>query len=133
MLVRNLEQQLRLAPLSMPLTLVELSVLNQVDHGIDRPSLLARALQLDPARVTHLTDHLVALGCLERLADLDDRRSWLLSVTEGGDRSLAEGRRVVAEIMNALLDQLLVEERTGLEVGLLGIRRILDTTVVARR
>ena len=124
-LVRALDQQLRAATGPDPLTTTELGVLGQIDHGVDLPSLLARTLRLDPARVTHVADRLVARGYIVRAVDPRDRRCWRLHLTPLGRQRLEEGRADVRTAMEALLDGLTEEERTGLLRGLEGVRRLV--------
>ena len=119
------DQQLRAATGPDPLTTTELGVLGQMDHGVDLPSLLARTLRLDPARVTHVADRLVARGYIKRAVDPRDRRCWRLHLTPLGRQRLEEGRADVRAAMEALLGGLTEEERTGLLRGLEGVRRLL--------
>jgi MarR family transcriptional regulator for hemolysin len=117
-LSRTLDQRLRHASAD-DLSIIELSVLGQIERGIDLPSAVARVLQLDPARVTRITDRLVMLGYIEREADLGDRRRCHLRLTDAGRAELSTA---VAELLAGLSD----EERTGLMRGLESIRRVLD-------
>ncbi|HKC76615.1 MAG TPA: MarR family transcriptional regulator [Chloroflexota bacterium] len=126
-LVRTLDQQLRAATGPDSLTTTELGVLGQIDHGVDLPSLLARTLRLDPARVTHVADRLVARGYIVRAVDPRDRRCWRLHLTPLGRQRLEEGRADVRAAMEALLGGLTEEERTGLLRGLEGVRRLVAT------
>jgi DNA-binding MarR family transcriptional regulator len=125
-LVRLLEQQARYHPDDEPLTLTELGVLGQIDRGQALPSLIARSLALDPARVTRITDHLHGLGYIEREADPDDRRRCPLRITESGAARLARGRLYFRDAMAAILQGLTEEERAGLSVGTDGLARVLD-------
>lgn len=126
LLVRAMDQQLRAATSPDTLSLAELSVLGQVDRGVDLPSQVARALRMDPARVTHVVDRLVAHGSLTRAVDPEDRRRWRLRLTERGSQSLSDGRADMRAAMERLLDGLTPEEREGLEQGIAGVRRVLD-------
>ena len=124
-LVRTLDQRLRAATGPDPLTTTELGVLGQIDHGVDLPSLLARALRLDPARVTHVADRLVARGYIAREVDPKDRRCWRLRLTPLGRQRLEEGRADVRAAMEVLLGGLTEEERAGFLRGLEGVRRLV--------
>lgn len=126
LLVRALDQRVRSAQAEDALSLGELGVLGQVMRGIDLPSQVARALRLDPARVTHLVDRLVARQVLTRSLDPRDRRCWRLRITDQGARLLDEGRTTVRSAMEGLLDGLTEDERAGLTLGLAGARRVLD-------
>lgn len=79
--VRTLEQKLRTVAGSDALSLTDIGVLVQIENGVDLPSQVARALRLDPARVTHVTDRLVEYGLIERGIDPRDRRCWRLNLT----------------------------------------------------
>ena len=124
-LVRALDQQLRAATGPDSLTTTELGVLGQIDHSVDLPSLLARTLRLDPARVTHVADRLVARGYIAREVDPKDRRCWRLRLTPLGRQRLEEGRADVRAVMEVLLGGLTEEERAGLLRGLEGVRRLV--------
>src|SRR5947209_19062295 len=91
-LVRLLEQQTRSELNEEPLTLTEMGVLGQIERGQTLPSMIARALALDPARVTRITDHLFALGYVQREADPEDRRRCPLRLTAEGTERLERGR-----------------------------------------
>jgi DNA-binding MarR family transcriptional regulator len=123
LLVRALEQQLRLVSGAAALTVTELGVLGQIDRGVDLPSQVARAMRLDPARVTHVTDRLVERGYVARAIDANDRRCWRLLLTETGKQRLAEGRIDLKASMERLLEGLSETERAGLMEGLEGVRR----------
>ncbi len=128
LLLRALEQQLRGCSGAEPLTLTELGVLGRIERGVDQPSLLARTLRLDPARVTHLTDRLVSQGYIERTLDPEDRRRWRLNLTTSGAERLQDGRAHLRAAMESLLDGLSAEERADLQHGLDAVRRVLDAT-----
>jgi MarR family transcriptional regulator for hemolysin len=124
-LSRTLDQRLRHASAD-DLSIIELSVLGQIERGIDLPSAVARVLQLDPARVTRITDRLVMLGYIEREADVGDRRRCHLRLTDAGAKRVAAGRAELSTAVAELLAGLSDEERTGLMRGLESIRRVLD-------
>ncbi|GAC1633752.1 MAG: hypothetical protein NVS4B2_19790 [Chloroflexota bacterium] len=125
-LTRVLDQRVRQLRVADAINLAELGILGQIDRGLDLPSVLARELHLDPPRVTRMNDHLVCLGYVRREADPLDRRLCRLQLTEAGRKRLAEGRSELTDIMSALLGGLSPEERAGLEIGLQGVRRVLD-------
>ncbi|MDB5075591.1 MAG: transcriptional regulator, MarR family [Chloroflexi bacterium] len=124
-LVRALDQALRAGTGDDPLTLADLGVLGSVGRGIDTPTLIARALRLDPARITHVTDKLVSGAYLERTVDPEDRRRWRLRLTERGIVRLHTGRTDTEAAMERFLVGLSAEELTGLKLGLEGVRREL--------
>lgn len=112
------------------LGLAELSVLRQVERGVNLPSKVARALRLDPGRVTRLVDRLVEMGYICRGPDEEDRRRSRLSLTREGTERLRSGRGVVAAVTMDFLAPLTQEERDSLARGLDAVRQVLasDTT-----
>lgn len=125
-LVRLLEQQTRSETNEEPLTLTEMGVLGQIERGQTLPSMIARALALDPARVTRITDHLFTLGYVRRESDPDDRRRCPLRLTDAGAERLERGRLQFSSAMAAILSGLTDEELAALRVGTDGLTRVLD-------
>lgn len=125
--VRALEQHLRAHGDEPPLTLIEMGVLGQIERGIDLPSLVARTLRLDPARVTHIIDRMVRDSLVERSLDVQDRRRWRLALTAEGVMRLSTGRDSLLATLDALLANLSLAERAGLAEGLEAVRRELST------
>ncbi|MGH2409250.1 MAG: MarR family winged helix-turn-helix transcriptional regulator [Chloroflexota bacterium] len=130
-LLRAVDQQIRVAS-PAALSLAELSVLSQVRQGQTLPSQIARALAIDPARVTHLVSRLVAAGALTRTLDPSDRRCWRLGVTDTGTALIESGRGSMQAALEYLLACLTEEERTALSAGLAGVRRVLAPETVSR-
>jgi DNA-binding MarR family transcriptional regulator len=125
MLARAMDSMVRGSAGEGALSVNDLGVLGQIDRGTDLPSQIARAMRLDPARVTHISDRLVGLGYIVREMDAQDRRRWRLRLTDEGRRRLAEGRESLAAVMERLLAGLSPEERAALTLGLDGVRRSL--------
>ncbi|GAC1433589.1 MAG: hypothetical protein NVSMB65_07490 [Chloroflexota bacterium] len=126
LLVRTLEQAVKECTGADALSLTDLAVLGRIDRGATLPSLLARGLRLDPARVTHISDRLVAEGYIVRTADSSDRRRWRLALTGRGQDRLEGGRALLREEMGTLLAQLRDDDREALHQGLTAIRGVLD-------
>jgi DNA-binding MarR family transcriptional regulator len=126
LLVRVVDQQLRAATAPNPITIAELSVLASVARGIDSPSIVARRLRMDPARVTHVVDGLVEEGALTREVDPADRRRWRLALTESGSHRLTDGQDKLRVAMEMELEGLTREERQALSVGIAGVLRVLQ-------
>ena len=93
---------------------------------------LAERVLADPPNVSRLVDALVARGLVRRSPDPDDRRSWLLSLTE-------EGRAVTADLADhAITERQLVfdgfaeDELDALAAALdridANVRRLLGST-----
>ena|ERR1035437_5850016 len=129
-LLRALDQQLRAAAPDAA-SLAELSVLSRIAQGLELPSQVARALRMDPARVTHVVDRLVTIGALTRTIDPADRRCWRLSLTESGTTYLEEGRASIRAALEVLLVGLADDERAAFSAGLVGVRRVLDELPVS--
>lgn len=113
------------------LAVVDLSVMRQLERGNDLPSRVARALRLDPGRVTRIIDQLVALDYVEREPDQEDRRRCRLLLTPSGQSRLDQGKRTLTEGMTELLEGLSSEQREDLQRGLDAVRRVLDAVSVA--
>jgi DNA-binding MarR family transcriptional regulator len=123
---RELDHDVRQASPNQPLSVADLSVMRQIERGHDLPSLVARALQLDPGRVSRITDTLVALGYISRSEDQADRRRCRLELTPTGVERLRAGQSDVSSAMYRLLAGLSDTERQGLTQGLEGARRVLE-------
>lgn len=108
------------------LTLSDLSVLAQIERGIDLPSVIADTLFLDRPRVSRITDQLVAHGYLVRSVDPEDRRRSRLSLTESGMELLREGRRHVVSATDSVLGPLSAEERERLTESLASVHPLLE-------
>ena len=122
---RILDQQVRLARPEDGLNLAELSVLGAVAAGHDTPSAIARAVRLDPARITHISDRLVSLSYLRREPDQLDRRRWRMHLTTTGEKRAEDGRSDVDTSMRRLLVGLTQAEIDGMLRALEGIRRVV--------
>jgi len=127
LLSRMIETDLRRDDPGDGLGLPEIGVLGQIARGVAMPSGVARALHIDPGRVTRITDRLVLLGLLEREDDPEDRRRCLLRLTSSGCTRMMQARADVAESMERILEGLSEEERLGLTVGLEAARRIVES------
>ncbi|MDQ2741485.1 MAG: MarR family winged helix-turn-helix transcriptional regulator [Chloroflexota bacterium] len=128
LMVRELDHQVRQVGSDELLSVTDLSVMRQIESGNDLPSLVARALRLDPGRVTRITDTLVSLGYVDRREDEEDRRRCRLTLTSTGLQRLKVGQAAVSSAMNHLLGDLTPEERDDLAIGIECVRRVLDTT-----
>lgn len=80
-----------------------LAVLLAIDAGQSvTPRELARQLEVTPATITGLVEHLVTGALVERRSHASDRRTHLLSLTASGARLLAELTPLYAEWMQQL-------------------------------
>jgi DNA-binding MarR family transcriptional regulator len=112
------------APDSLGVT--DLGILGHIERGVDLPSGLARALRIDPSKVTRMVDQLVGHGYVERGVDSHDRRRCPLALTASGKSRLSEGRKVVQATMDTLLDKLPPGDRDRLADTLDHLRDVLD-------
>jgi DNA-binding MarR family transcriptional regulator len=85
----------------------------------------------DAPNITRLIDALVDRGLVARLPDPDDRRSWLVSLTQSGRQLVTRTRRPVVAARLELFDGLAEEELSAL-LAMLGridanARRILTS------
>jgi DNA-binding MarR family transcriptional regulator len=130
LLVRSLAHDFRQSEDDMDLA--DLSVLRQIERGRDLPSAVARALRIDPGRVSRIVDRLEKDGYVARRQDPDDRRCWHLHLTAGGAERLARGKDEIRVAMSALLQGLSDDELAALETGLESVRRELETPVPSK-
>ena len=130
LLVRSLAQEFRLA--EDDLDLADLSVLRQIERGRDLPSAVARALRIDPGRVSRIGDRLEKDGYVARRQDPNDRRCWHLYLTPAGAERLARGKDEIREAMSSLLRALSDEDMAALEMGLESARHALDASHPSR-
>lgn len=123
--VRVVDQQFR--RFSPGTSLTDLSVLAQLNRGVDTPSALADALHLDRPRVTRITDHLVELGYIEREEDQEDRRRCRLHLTLTGEAYLDDASLAASQAVDSLLGPLTDQDREALLRGLNAVRPIVDS------
>lgn len=128
-LMRSVSNQFRQMEDEGELTLTDLTVLAAIGRGVDLPSNLARRLRLDFARISRISDHLHALGYIERETDPSDRRRSRLRLTESGRLRLARGQADLATVMDGIAEGLTPDEQQGLEAAIDGIRRVLRARV----
>src|SRR5271170_8514737 len=79
----------------LPLNLSEAALLSQVWHepGISQAG-VANLLDMETISVVRLVDSLEHAGLLERRPHARDRRVWTLWLTQGGQDTMAEVRRI---------------------------------------
>lgn len=130
LLVRSLAHEFREAQGDMDLA--DLSVLRQIERGHDLPSAVARALRIDPGRVSRIVDSLEKSGYVARRQDPDDRRCWHLHLTPEGEDRLTRGKDEIRAAMSSLLRGLSDKDLAALERGLESVRRELDASLSPR-
>jgi DNA-binding MarR family transcriptional regulator len=95
---RDIERKLGVIATRHDLTAQQVMLLRSLEQPIAM-SMLADAKGCDPSNVTGLVDRIARLGLVERLADPEDRRVRLLSLTP-------EGRRIRQSIDQELAQEL---------------------------
>jgi DNA-binding MarR family transcriptional regulator len=83
-----------------------LFILELVNAGLDRPSLLIAYFDVLPSTITFETDKLVGAGLVVREADPTDRRVVRLSLTEAGRSVHAEVTQAINALLRPALDGL---------------------------
>src|SRR5919108_1198771 len=74
---------------------------------------LAHLVGLDKTTMVVTIDELEGTGLAKRLPSSHDRRARVISVTEAGQRKVAEAREVIARVQDDVLASLPPGERTG--------------------
>ncbi|MCL1886897.1 MAG: MarR family transcriptional regulator [Betaproteobacteria bacterium] len=79
-----------------------------------RLSELADALGLDPSSLVRIIDQLVVAGIVKRIEDPKDRRAKILSLTEEGEKIMAQVERALISFRNELLKDVPI---TDIQIG----------------
>lgn len=81
------------------------------DEGPQRLGAIAQRFRLDPSTITRQVQAVVRLGLAEKVTDPSDRRASVLSLTEGGQETVAEARTRRRGMLDALLSEWTADER----------------------
>lgn len=95
-------------------------------HGPLTPSELASRERIQRPTVTRILARLEEQGLIERTADLYDRRSSLVAVTQAGSDLLAEQRTRKTAFLASRLEGLEPDERETLEKAADILERVLE-------
>jgi DNA-binding MarR family transcriptional regulator len=76
------------------------------EHGPSSQQALARRLSVSPAMITQIVDDVETRGLVERRPNPGDRRSYLVTLTPAGKRTLTAGRRVAKTVADELVAKL---------------------------
>jgi DNA-binding MarR family transcriptional regulator len=87
---------------------------------------IGKKLQIPKPQMTHLVDRLERLEMVERQPDESDRRSFNLTLTEKGCRTLEEHDRIIKNSIKQKLSCLTGDELRELSVSLRKLRDILS-------
>ena len=87
-----IEEKISISPAQM-------GILFLLQKGNLRPmSELGKLLEIDNSTITGLVDRLEKSGFVKRSADPNDRRKWLISITETGDGEINQAKKIVKEV-----------------------------------
>ena len=75
---------------------------------------LADTVGLDKTTMVVTIDELEAAGLAERVPSLSDRRARIISVTKAGEKAIAKGEKIVAQIQEDVLSTLPPRRREAL-------------------
>jgi DNA-binding MarR family transcriptional regulator len=73
------------------------------EHGPSSQQTLARRLSVSPAMITQIVDDVETRGLVERRPNPGDRRSYLVTLTPAGKRTLTAGRRVAKTLADEIV------------------------------
>jgi DNA-binding MarR family transcriptional regulator len=96
------------------------------DEGIFHPAKIGEKLLIAKAQMTHLIDRLVELGFVRREMCSDDRRTYNITITDKGLKTLEEQDNQVISAMNANMSALSDAELESLSNSLRNLRDILS-------
>jgi DNA-binding MarR family transcriptional regulator len=86
-------------------------VLSKALQGEQTQIRLAERCAMDKTTMVVTVDELERLGLAERRPSPSDRRARIISVTEAGEKKVAEGNAVVERLYGSVLDSLPEDER----------------------
>ncbi|MCJ7522169.1 MAG: MarR family transcriptional regulator [Dehalococcoidia bacterium] len=119
LLARAIRQYAPDAWMELNLTIGQLKSLFFIDfEGTTNVKKLATALGATPPNVTGIVDRLVEQGLVSREGNPDDRRMFILSITDKGKALLAKLREMEISRMSAILMRLSSEELSALAQSL---------------
>ncbi len=114
----------------MDITAAQFVVFNSIARGKGRTiGDLCRLLGYDSGAMTRLLDRIEKKGLLRRVANPDDRRSYLVELTETSTLLVPKARRLVDKVFTALLQDFSDREATALKASL---EKILQNAAKAR-
>lgn len=91
---------------------------------------IAEMLEVEPITACRMIDRLEESGLVERRRDPNDRRAWLIYLTDKSRPVLDELRQVSSEMIEALLQGLSSEQRETMVASLELMRSNLSNTQV---
>ncbi|MBD8869987.1 MarR family winged helix-turn-helix transcriptional regulator [Nocardioides donggukensis] len=96
------------------------------DEGPHRLGAIAAAFRLDPSTITRQVQAVVRLGLAAKTVDASDRRASLLSLTDEGRVAIGEARAHRRRMLDAILADWTLDERTAFMTALTRFNRTID-------
>ena len=126
-ILRTMGRKDRLAWMELNLTVAQLKCLHFIYFGGTTNLIkLAKALNVTPPNITGIVNRLVMQDLVHRKENPEDRRAYVLSVTEKGS-ALVEGlRESGTKRMVGILNKLSAKELTALQTGLKALHREME-------
>lgn len=126
--VTRLIRQLRKQNISSDFSNAELLTMGLLDqHGKLLPSELAEMERISAQAISQIVNRLAEVGCVQRVADLTDKRKMVISLTEKGTQHLYETRRIKEEwLVNAMEHLFSAEELVLIEAFLPLLQRLAE-------
>ena len=106
-------------------TIVQMRVLSEISAGALTLSALARKREVSMQAASEHIQSLVTRGWVVRVPDPEDRRQFLLHVTDKGLERLTEVREHIANRFTPFVERLAPHEAEAIHQGLLGLSRSL--------
>nr|WP_276511468.1 MarR family transcriptional regulator [Curtobacterium pusillum] len=97
-----------------------------VREGPLRPGELARAESVTKPTISRVLDVLEQKGLIERTADPDDGRAFVVMATRSGEQAVAEARSERAGMVAELVDRLSDDEFEDVMRALTALERVSD-------
>lgn len=95
-------------------------------EGPHRLTDLARAERATQPNMTQLVTRLERAGLVRRVADASDGRGVLVEITDAGEEMFLRRRAERANALEALIDELTVEERQAVQIALPALARAIQ-------
>jgi DNA-binding MarR family transcriptional regulator len=126
--VTRLIRQLRKQNISSDFSNAELLTMGLLDqHGKLLPSELAEMERISAQAISQIVNRLAEAECVDRAADVTDKRKLVISLTEKGTQHLYETRRIKEEWLVKAMDHLFsAEELVLIEAFLPLLQRLAE-------
>ncbi|MAS36634.1 MAG: hypothetical protein CL610_21700 [Anaerolineaceae bacterium] len=108
------------------LTLIQLGALGFFLNEPRTISELATARQISLQTASEMVGNLADQGLVERIRSVDDRRKWMVQVTDTGTTTFHQENTLVADIVTSQLTRLSDDEVAALHIALPALHRIFS-------